>query len=164
MTTSSSLPKYVQPGEGPLYQVLTDMVHFKALATDTQGAYSLFETQTQAHSGVPPHIQHREDEAFYVLEGTYRFLLGDRQIEGRVGSLIFAPRGTPHSYTNIGEMPARMLILVSPGGNHERFFMELGVPVADPTVPPIAANQPDVETIIKTSLKYGIEILPPPSA
>jgi len=164
MTTSPSQPNPLQPGEGRKIWVLTDLVAFKALAQDTNGAYSLFETQTPARSGAPPHIQRNEDEAFFVLEGTYTFLLGDKQVEAQAGSFVFAPRGTPHAFTNSGETPARMLILASPGGNHERFFLDLGVPVDDPSVPLAVESQPDVETIIRIAHKYGIEILPPPGA
>jgi quercetin dioxygenase-like cupin family protein len=42
----------------------------------TGGAYSLFEVATPPGSG-PPHVQHREAEAFYVLEGEFEFLNGE---------------------------------------------------------------------------------------
>jgi uncharacterized cupin superfamily protein len=31
-------------------------------------------------SGQPPHVQHRENEAFYVLEGDFEFLVEGRAI------------------------------------------------------------------------------------
>ncbi len=73
------------------------------------------------------------------------------------GGYAFVPRGMVHAFTNVGNTPARMLILVTPGGLHEQFFAELGEPVDAPA----PAGPPDVERIVAVSAKYGIEILPP---
>ena len=48
----------------------------------------------------PLHVHHADDEAWYVLEGTLRFRLGDDEIEAGPGSAVFAPRGMPHAYGN----------------------------------------------------------------
>ena len=50
----------------------------------------------------PLHVHHADDEAWYVLEGTLRFRLGDDEIEAGPGSAVFAPRGMPHAYGNAG--------------------------------------------------------------
>jgi mannose-6-phosphate isomerase-like protein (cupin superfamily) len=42
---------------------------YKVPSQRTGGAYSLFEVATHPGAGPPPHVQHREDESFYVLEG-----------------------------------------------------------------------------------------------
>ena len=44
-----------------------DLVTYKVTSDQTGGAYSLFEVASQPGAGPPPHVQHREDEAFYVL-------------------------------------------------------------------------------------------------
>jgi len=136
-------------------RVITDVVTFKITGAETNGAYSLFETQTQPQGGTPPHTQQYEDEAFYILEGTYTFLIGDRQVEAQPGAFAFAPRGTVHAYTNTGDAPARMLIMVTPGGIHEQFFLEAGDPVTAP------AGPPDFARLGAAAAKYGITILPP---
>jgi mannose-6-phosphate isomerase-like protein (cupin superfamily) len=46
-----------------------------------------------------------EDEAWYVLEGTLRFRIGDREIEAHAGTAVFGPRGVPHTYANRGPVP-----------------------------------------------------------
>lgn len=63
----------------------------------------------------PLHVHHDDDEAWYVLEGTLRFRLGDETLEAGPGSAVLAPRGTAHSYGNArrGE-PARYLLVVTP--------------------------------------------------
>jgi quercetin dioxygenase-like cupin family protein len=157
MNTSSTPGLYVPPGAGHTLRVISDLVTFKALASTTNGAYSLFETRTPPQGGTPPHMQPGEEEAFFVLEGTYAFQLGDQRLECGPGGFAFVPRGTVHAFTNTGPAPARMLILVSPGGNHEQFFAALG---EDPSVP--MEGPPDVEKIVRIAHTYGIEILPPP--
>ena len=63
----------------------------------------------------PLHIHHADDEAWYVLEGTLRFRLGDQEFEAGPGSSVMAPKGTPHSYGNARKRePARYLLIMTP--------------------------------------------------
>jgi quercetin dioxygenase-like cupin family protein len=60
---------YVPSGEGnPLYLV-GDLYTFKVTGEETNGAFALWEALIPPQAGPPPHIHHREDESFYVLEG-----------------------------------------------------------------------------------------------
>jgi mannose-6-phosphate isomerase-like protein (cupin superfamily) len=63
----------------------------------------------------PPHVHHSDDEAWYVLEGTLRFKLGDETFEAGPGSAVLAPKGVPHAYGNarLGQ-PARYLLVMTP--------------------------------------------------
>jgi quercetin dioxygenase-like cupin family protein len=56
-----------------------------------------------------------------VIEGEMRFKLGDELQAAPAGSFVFIPRGTPHTWQNVGDGPARMLIHFTPSGM-ERFF------------------------------------------
>lgn len=131
MMTITSAPRRVAPRAGETYQVLGEHVTFKALAADTAGGYTLFELRTAPGVGSAPHRQHHEDEALFVLEGTYSALIADERVERGAGSSVFLPRGTIHALTNSGTSVARMLIMVMPGLNHERFLTEIGELVED---------------------------------
>ena len=61
---------HVPPGEGRLLWVLGELAIYKTTSEQTGGAYSL-EVTTQPGGG--PHVQHREDESFWVLEEEYDF-------------------------------------------------------------------------------------------
>jgi mannose-6-phosphate isomerase-like protein (cupin superfamily) len=61
----------------------------------------------------PPHLHHRDDEAWYVLEGTLRIRVGDDELEAPAGSAVFVPRGTPHTYWNPGPGPVRYLLVMT---------------------------------------------------
>jgi quercetin dioxygenase-like cupin family protein len=51
------------------------------------------------------------DEAFYVLEGQLVFQLRDELVTAGPGDLAFAPRGVQHTFANLGDLPARQLIV-----------------------------------------------------
>ncbi len=62
----------------------------------------------------PFHVHYTDDEAWYVLEGTLAFQLGDQRVEAPAGTAVFAPRGVPHTYWNPYPTPARYLIIMTP--------------------------------------------------
>ena len=118
----SAAPRYLPARRGRQARVITDLMTAKAVATDTRGAYSLFETETPPAGGWPAHVQRYDDEAFYVLEGTYTFLVDAEELQVGPGGYVFVPRGTVHAFVNSGPAEARMLVLITPGGIQETFF------------------------------------------
>ena len=60
------------------------------------------------------HVHHEDDEAWYVLEGTLGFRVGDEVVVAPAGSGVLVPKGTPHSYWNAGEVEARYILVMSP--------------------------------------------------
>ena len=84
----------------------------------------------------PPHIHHREDETFYIVEGEMTATVGGQEIKGSSGSVIFAPRGIVHSF-EINSEQIRVLVLLTPAGL-EGYFKECSVPAAAMTMPPPA--------------------------
>jgi mannose-6-phosphate isomerase-like protein (cupin superfamily) len=61
----------------------------------------------------PLHVHERDDEAWYVLEGTLRFRLDDEEVEAAAGAAVIAPRGTVHTYWNPRAEPARYLLVMT---------------------------------------------------
>ena len=149
-------------GEGRSLWVLGELITFKTTSERTGGAYSLFEVTTQPGGGVLPHVQHREDESFYVLEGEYEFLEDEGTTRAGAGSLIYVPRGNLHAHKNVGTTTGRLLVSQTPGGLHERFIEEVGEPATEKSRPPIAEGWQGVGRIVKIAAEYGIEIPPPP--
>ena len=64
-------PTHLLPKAGKTYRARGDIYILKASAQQTGGAFSLWEGWNEPGSGVPPHIQYLEEEAFFILEGTY---------------------------------------------------------------------------------------------
>lgn len=61
----------------------------------------------------PLHLHRNDDEAWYVLEGTLRVRIDDKEVEARAGSGVLVPRGTPHTYWNPGPEPLRYLLIMT---------------------------------------------------
>jgi quercetin dioxygenase-like cupin family protein len=152
---------HVAPGKGSKsLRIFGEVVMCKITSRQTGGAYSLFEVVTRSGGGPPPHVQHREDEAFYVLEGEYEFLDEGRTISAEVGSLIYIPKGRLHAHKNVGETPSRLLVSQTPGGLHERYFEEIGEEETKGRLTPLVSEDPpDMERIAKIAAEYGIELL-----
>jgi mannose-6-phosphate isomerase-like protein (cupin superfamily) len=152
----------VEPGERSSLWVLGELVTRKVASEQTGGAYSLFEVLSQPQGGPRPHIQHREDECFYVLEGEYAFLNDGCVFGMGPGSLVYVPRGNLHAYKNVGNGPGRMLVSQTPGGLYERFLEELGEPATDRATLPVPEGPPELGRIAAVAAEYGIEIPPSP--
>jgi mannose-6-phosphate isomerase-like protein (cupin superfamily) len=147
------------PGAGSAIWFLRNRMTIKATAETTGGAYGLVETLIAPGFSPPLHVHHREDEAFWVLEGELTMRCGDRTFRASAGAFAFLPRGVPHTFVVEGDMPARMLTLLSPGGG-EALFVEAGRPAEHDGLPPAAP--PDTELLKRVSEKYGSEIIGPP--
>lgn len=62
----------------------------------------------------PVHVHHKDDEAWYVLEGKICVQAGGDTVDVPAGSGIMVPRGTKHTYWNPGTEPVRYLIFMTP--------------------------------------------------
>jgi mannose-6-phosphate isomerase-like protein (cupin superfamily) len=94
----------------------------------------------------PPHIHHRDDEVWYVLEGTLRFRLGDNEVEASAGSAVLGPRGVPHTFWNPSKEPARYMLVMTP--NTFRLIEEIH-----------ASSDRDPATIRALYRRYDCEIV-----
>jgi quercetin dioxygenase-like cupin family protein len=141
------------------YWFIQNLAVVKVPGEQTENAWSMLEL-TGPRGDMPPlHVHHRDDEAFYVLDGEVTLFVGDREIRLAAGECAVAPRGIPHVY-RVDSEEARMLVIASPAGL-ERFVAEASVPAEEPTLPP---GPPAVspERLAEIAAGYGIEILGPP--
>jgi quercetin dioxygenase-like cupin family protein len=150
-------PVFQRPGEGgTVDNPLGADVVFKARGEQTDGTLTAFETVVGPGDGPPLHTHANEGESVYVLDGEMRFKLRDEIQAAPAGSFVFIPRGAPHTWQNVGDGPARILIHFTPSGM-ERFFdgfaaLEAPGPAAFETVgaevgvgvvgPPLAQSDP----------------------
>ena len=73
---------------------------------------------------VPWHNQAQE-EVYFVVRGTGEACLGEERQTLQAGQAAFIPPGVFHQLTNIGEEPAIMLYVYSPGGDVAHWRQEL---------------------------------------
>jgi Cupin domain len=82
--------------------------------SDTGGVVSAVESHDVPGGGPPPHIHHREDETFQILEGEYEWTVGGKTFVAQKGATIFAP---PAPYLPLPRPDARSsYVCHHPGG------------------------------------------------
>lgn len=112
------------PGEGRAIPVphAGGQVTMKAEKHQTGGLATVFESVHEPHSvGPARHFHERWTELFYILEGTFTFLVGEQIHKAPAGTTVVIPPRTVHAFHNAEDAPARILITVLPGG-FEGFF------------------------------------------
>lgn len=99
-------------------------VTFLVRGEHSGGELAALEAVTATGEGPPLHLHGREHETIYILEGEFRWKLGDELGVAGPGSFVFIPRGLPHTWQVIGDQPGRMLVTFMPAGM-EGFFDRL---------------------------------------
>jgi mannose-6-phosphate isomerase-like protein (cupin superfamily) len=156
MTTQASIVPQSPTAGGRQRWFFGMLAEVQASAADTDGRYTLVEITAPAGLQAPLHVHYREDEGFYVLEGTVTIQVGEETVELGTGQHAFGPRDVPHRFT-IGPDGARMLWVLAPGG-FEDLIDEASVPAEAPTVPPPGVVPP--ANAAEIVLRHGNELLP----
>ena len=135
--------------------------HFttKLDGNNTDGRFSLTEAVAFRTTEPPLHIHHREDEAWYVIDGQMTFFIGDKELVATAGSLVFGPKGVAHTFT-VDTEPTRVLVLASPAG-FEHFAADLGIPALTEEMPEDLVL-PTPEVLGPVAERYGIALVGPP--
>jgi quercetin dioxygenase-like cupin family protein len=144
--------------DGPDLWFLDTRMSVKAGADQTGGAFALIEWSAPVGFGPPPHVHEREDEAFYVLEGTMEIDCGDQHWTAGPGDFAFLPRNIPHAFV-ITDGPVRGLQITTPSG-FDKFIEEIGRPAEHPGLP--APSMPDIPRLIEVGRRYGHQHPGPP--
>ena len=155
----SRIPFLLAAGEGTSVWSLGGRFTAKATAEQTGQRFSIVEALAFQSTEPPEHIHHREDEAWYILDGKMTFYVGDAVLEATTGSLAYAPMGIPHTFT-VDVEPTRVLVFASPAG-FEHFALELGEQAHNDT-PPAGLALPPPEVLGPVAERYGIEVIGPP--
>ena len=145
------------PPQGRTIAVVGDVYRFLATGDDTNGKYALFEALVGPGGGPPPHVHSREEEGFYVLEGEITFTVNGERVVATAGMFANMPVGTPHSFKNESNKPAKMLVSVVPAGL-ERMFFEIGVPLAEGATTALPPTQEEIEKLLAVAPRSGIEV------
>ena len=162
-TATGSQPgevKYVPAGSGADYWGPGTVMTFLITGKDTGGSFFLAEMSVPPGGGPPPHVHQREDESFYMLEGTLTVQVGGKTLAASAGDVAFLPRGIVHSFKNTGDAKARALVVTTPAGL-EHYFAEVFDPVTDRSAAPPLPSKEFLARALAASPRYGLELLPP---
>lgn len=146
------------PGDGQsIPNPLGGGIEVWASAGSTGGELTAFESSVGAGEGPPLHVHVEDNEVLYFLDGAFRMKIADTVRAAPSGSFAFIPKGVPHTWQNVGNGPARLLVMFIPAApGMERFFERFGdVAGEDASVADAFANLAD---------DAGMKVVGPPLA
>ena len=143
------------PNDGRAYGVVGHKYRILVTGEQTGGEYAVFEATVPPGEGPPPHTHVNDDEILYVAQGAITIIVEGRETEAGAGSFAAVPRGTVHTFRNDGSQDARLLVTIRPAGL-DKFFQEVGVPIADPAADPPPSTVEHMQRIVAAAPKYGM--------
>ena len=146
------------PGDGQsIPNPLGGGIEVRASAGNTAGGLTAFESAVGPGEGPPLHVHVDDNEVLYFLDGAFRMKIAGAVSDAPSGSFAFIPKGVPHTWQNVGDGTARLLVLFIPGApGMERFFERFGeVAGDDASVADAFANLAD---------EAGMKVVGPPLA
>jgi quercetin dioxygenase-like cupin family protein len=144
-----ALPFVVAPGEEKVIRAFGVELTFHLMGEHTGGRYVMATMLTPAgDAGPPPHYHEKEDECFLVQEGRMSFFIAGQWHDVAPGTVVFAPRLSVHTFKNVGDTTAKVLVSASPAG-FEVFFAACEKEFQKP-------GEPDMEKIVAISAEHGI--------
>jgi quercetin dioxygenase-like cupin family protein len=124
-------------------------IFIKAGSATGSADLALGTQQVTKGAGIPEHRHLRQDEAFYVLEGSGVLSLNDARHSFEKGATTFIPKNTWHGFEN-PDHELLLLWIMTPTGL-DGFFRETCSPPGAPS------KQLSREQIREIALKYSIE-------
>ncbi len=133
----------------PAWNVLGDIITCKVSGKETGGAFALFEVDSPAGNGPPPHIHRREDETFYILEGTGRCIVDGVEHALVPGATVMLGRYCEHSIHNDGPGELKFVWFFTPPGL-EQVIEATGRPRKAGEPPPTDLQRPpNMDEVLK---------------
>lgn len=158
----SNQPFVVGHEEGHAFAFLGTLMTVKAGSGDTGGQFSFIEQLAPPGFATPLHVHHGEDEAMFIIEGSFTFFVGDQVLQAGPGAFVYLPRAIPHAFRVEGEAPARLIQLTTPAGV-EQGFIAMGEAVTERALPPPHIPTPEhITRLAAISAQYQVEQLGPP--
>ena len=158
-TMGNGKVKILEPNKGRHIAVAGDINTIVASKEDTGRTYSFIEAKVFPGGGPAPHIQTREHEGFYVIEGQLIFKVDKQRIDAKPRTFVNVPPNVLHSFKNETNEIAKLIIILSPPGM-EQLFIEIGMEVSDINIKPPPFTNEQIQKLPTLASKYGMEIKP----
>jgi quercetin dioxygenase-like cupin family protein len=142
-------------GTGVLRWYNESLVNFLLTPEQSDGQLAILEFTIRRGSELPAHFHEHDDETFMVEEGEITFQVGDKLIEARPGTVVFAPRCLVHQY-QIKTPAARFRVVITPG-RFANFFWDQSIPAPQAELPPASpATALKIREAMAEAEKYGV--------
>ena len=94
----------------------------KASTSDTNGSHTIIHAIHPPNVGPALHLHPRGSESFYIIEGEYKFVLGNKTLDAKKNDVVLVPKDTPHKFTT-GTNGGTVLIISPP--ELENYFIQV---------------------------------------
>ncbi|MFI8305049.1 cupin domain-containing protein [Streptomyces sp. NPDC085927] len=140
----------VGPDDGETIMLGTTRMRLLEDGSTTGRRLGIAESVLAPHTPGPPQHRHAQhDEGFYIISGTVRFTVGDKDYDATAGTLVMVPPGAPHTFANTTGEPAVMLSTFTPD-LYVQYFRDLQAMFTGGRAPTPEAN-------IETMSRYATE-------
>ena len=150
-----------QPDNLPHIGLVGDTYTITVSGEQTAERFCVIDMYIPPGGGPPPH-RHDFEETFILLEGQMEATFRGKKSTVHAGESLNIPANAPHQFHNASDEAVRMICICSPAGQ-EKFFLEVGVPVATRTTPPPKLSQQEqgafIEKVKALAPKYRTELL-----
>jgi quercetin dioxygenase-like cupin family protein len=150
-----------EDGKLPHIGLVGDTYTITVSGNDTNDRFCVIDMHVPPGGGPGPH-RHDFEETFIVLDGEIEVTFRGNKSILRAGETANIPSNAPHRFHNAFSIPARLICICSPAGN-DRFFQEVGVPVATRTTAPPKLDEKQMMEFVRKAAaiapKYGTELL-----
>lgn len=140
----------IPPDTRPPLSAFGSTIRFVLGAGETAGSLAVGLAVTPPGVSPPPHVHHKDDELFLVLEGEMSFLVAGDWVVATPGTAVYLPRGVPHTFRNTGATPSRHWVITTPSGFEEFYARSAGL---------FAQGAPDPQALGRLATEYGYELL-----
>jgi mannose-6-phosphate isomerase-like protein (cupin superfamily) len=155
----SKKPQYVQQPLSYVFLGVTMQIHLSGVQTGDE--FSLIGATMPPGGDGGLHLHTREDESVHLLEGCLDVTIGEETFTMQAGQTYFAPRNIPHRLRNSGNVPARALLINTPG-TFDKFVQMAGTPVGQDASASVFPDAEQVQRLLALAEEFGVKILAPP--
>jgi quercetin dioxygenase-like cupin family protein len=123
---------------------------------------SVLEHAARRGDSPPLHVHVNEDEIFHILDGDFRFQIGNEERTGQAGDTVLAPKGVPHTY-RVESNNGRWLT-VTAHHQFEEFVRAMSRKAETKELPPSGGppSRDAIEALTAMAKSFGIDIVGPP--
>jgi len=150
-----------EDGKLPHIGLVGDTYTISVSGHDTNDRFCVIDMHVPPGGGPGPH-RHDFEETFILLDGEIEVTFRGKTSIVHAGETANIPSNAPHRFHNASSKSARMICICSPAGN-DKFFQEVGVPVATRTTAPPKLDEKQMTEFLQKAAalapKYRTELL-----
>ena len=151
----------VDGGKAQHIGLVGDTYTITVAGEDTNDQFCVIDMHVPPGGGPGPH-RHDFEETFILLDGEVEVTFRGKKSTLHAGDTINIPSNAPHQFQNASSEAVRMICICSPAGI-DKFFLEVGVPVATRTTPPPRLDEKQMAEFLEKAKaiapKYRTELL-----